>query len=343
MSFPLNVWYAAAWCDDIGRELLGRTIANVPLVMFRKQDGDIAVLNDTCPHRFAPLHKGKLVGDSVECGYHGLHFNCEGSCVKNPHGDGKIPKMARIESYPVIEKHHIVWVWLGERAKATPEQVPDFPWLNEESYTFTPRSTMHMDLGYRLIIDNLLDLSHAAYLHPDTLGAEPGTKDIVDVSQEGNRIYSKRLIPDSAPAFVFRATGALESEDNVDYWADMRLDLPGSFYMDAGITNPGGERADGKILSSVQLVTPETENSSFYLWCVFRNYQRDNHEITDAITQTVERAFTQEDEPMIKAVQERMNGREFWSMKPLLLSGDGAAVLARRITDKLITSDTESA
>ena len=55
MQVLRNTWYVAAWPDEIGSDtLLGRTILNQPVLMFRKGDGTPAAIGDRCPHRFAP-------------------------------------------------------------------------------------------------------------------------------------------------------------------------------------------------------------------------------------------------------------------------------------------------
>ncbi len=105
--------------------------------------------------------------------------------------------------------------------------------------------------------------------------------------------------------------------------------------MDAGIVGTGREKATGRILSSVQIITPATATSSYYHWKMFRNYALGNADVTKAIEAAVIQAFETEDEPMISAVQQRMAGREFWSMKPLLLNSDSAAVQARRVVSAL--------
>ena len=83
-----NAWYVAAWSDDLTEgQLLARTILKEPVVLYRKSDGAVVALGDRCPHRFAPLHMGKIVhGDRVQCPYHGLEFDQTGACVLNPHG-----------------------------------------------------------------------------------------------------------------------------------------------------------------------------------------------------------------------------------------------------------------
>src|SRR6516225_820358 len=67
-----NAWYVAAWSDDLAEgQLLARTVLRQPIVFYRKSDGGVAALRDVCPHRFAPLHMGKIIpGDRVRCPYH---------------------------------------------------------------------------------------------------------------------------------------------------------------------------------------------------------------------------------------------------------------------------------
>lgn len=342
MTFVRDLWYAAGWSDSVGREMLPRTIIGDHIVLFRTSKNELIALSDTCPHRFAPLHRGRVVDDMIECGYHGLRFDRTGSCVFNPHGNGATPRAACLRRYPVVEQNGLIWLWMGDEAKADSSNVPAFPWLDEGSYAFTGGHTMEMNLPCDLIVDNLLDLSHAAYLHPSTLGTAAGTKDITSVERTGVRIQSNRLIPDSPPAFVFVATGAASPDQRVDYWAHMRWDPPGSFYMDAGIVPTGSRKEDGRILSSVQIVVPSTQGSSFYHWKMFRNFGLDDAQVTAGIEAAVVQAFTTEDEPMIAAVNQRMAGREFWSLKPLLLSGDSAAVQARRVMADLAKAENRT-
>lgn len=87
MSFLKNAWYCAAWAREITREPLSRTLLNQKLVFYRKADGTIVAMSDVCPHRFAPMHQGKLHGDVLACPYHGLQFGPDGRCVHNPHGE----------------------------------------------------------------------------------------------------------------------------------------------------------------------------------------------------------------------------------------------------------------
>src|ERR1700733_3819169 len=97
-----DVWYVAAWSSEVERDLFPRTILDQRLVLWRTERGEVVAMGDTCPHRFAPLHRGKLIGDAVECPYHGLRFGPAGRCVLNPHGE-TIPASLRVASIPTVE------------------------------------------------------------------------------------------------------------------------------------------------------------------------------------------------------------------------------------------------
>src|SRR6266403_27981 len=329
--FVRNAWYLAAWQSELVARPYAAQVIGEPIVLYRKRDGSAVALSDMCPHRFAPLHRGRIVDDAIECGYHGLRFAASGACVHNPVGGGAIPSAVRVTSYPVIERDGLVWIWMGDPDRAEPARVPDFPWLNDHhTYVMTAARTMHQPLGYELIIDNLLDLTHGAFLHPTTLGSEALARGTATVRQVGDRIHYDRWNPNGEPATLFTISGAATKGESVDFWNDMRWDPPGAFYLEVGVTKPGRPREEGSFMGSVHILTPETEASTVYRWMLFRNFAMDRPDVTDSIEKLVEFAFREEDEPMLMAVQNRMAGRNFWEMRPLLLPSDKAAVLARR-------------
>ena len=125
MAYLKNAWYAAAWPDEIGAEtLLGRRILDEPVVIYRTSDGKAVAMGDLCPHRFAPLHLGRHMGDAIQCGYHGLEFGANGKCRLNPHGGGHLPA-ASVPSYPLAEKHGVLWIWMGEAERADEALISD--------------------------------------------------------------------------------------------------------------------------------------------------------------------------------------------------------------------------
>src|SRR3954470_8034748 len=116
LAFPRNAWYPALWSQDLkAGELVARTFLGDPVVLFRDKAGAPVAMADMCPHRFAPLHRGELTAEgALRCMYHGLEFGPSGQCVKNPHGDGAVPRNCTVRTYPVREKHTLVWIWMGE-------------------------------------------------------------------------------------------------------------------------------------------------------------------------------------------------------------------------------------
>ena len=126
--FLQNGWYAAIWANDLKDRPVGRIFLNDKVVLFRNASGEVAALEDCCCHRAAPLSKGELSGDYLMCGYHGLKFDIKGQCVEVP-GQSMIPRGAKVRSYPVHEKWGVVWIWMGEPAKADAEKIPNLHWL----------------------------------------------------------------------------------------------------------------------------------------------------------------------------------------------------------------------
>ncbi|MDP9011102.1 MAG: Rieske 2Fe-2S domain-containing protein [Pseudomonadota bacterium] len=81
--FVKVTWYIAAWASEIEESgIAPRQVAGQPLVMMRASNGEIIALEDRCSHRMAPLSKGRREGDAIRCMYHGLKFDCTGTCIE---------------------------------------------------------------------------------------------------------------------------------------------------------------------------------------------------------------------------------------------------------------------
>ena len=334
--FVHNTWYVAAWDHEVGRHLMARKILNIPVVLYRTAAGAPVALEDTCPHRFAPLHRGKIFGDTIECPYHGLRFDAQGACVHNPFDPKVTLRAARIRSYPVVERDRFIWVWMGEADKADAATIPALPWLNQtDLYTMSGEQIMHQPLNYELILDNLMDLSHGQFVHRTTLGNDSIATGTLKTWQDGDRIYSNRWNPDGEAPLLFTLPKVVPEGTRVDYWNDMRWDPPGVYYLEVGVTRTGEPRDAGAFLGSVHMLTPVDETSTVYRYILFRTFAPGDDGITQAMEALAKQAFTQEDEPMILAVQERMAGRDFWAMEPLSLKSDKAGILVRRTLQRL--------
>jgi phenylpropionate dioxygenase-like ring-hydroxylating dioxygenase large terminal subunit len=126
--FLRNAWYPAIWSKDLVDRPIGRTFLNEKVVLFRNCNGQVGALQDRCCHRAAPLSKGAIEGEYLRCGYHGLKYKVNGQCVSVP-GQRNLPPGAKVNSYPVVEKWNIAWIWMGNPSRTDVSKIPDLPWL----------------------------------------------------------------------------------------------------------------------------------------------------------------------------------------------------------------------
>lgn len=337
MPFARNCWYAAMWSSDLGRELVARRYLDEPVVLFRKQDGTPVAMADACPHRFAPLSMGMLHNDEVECLYHGLRFDCAGTCTDNPNGTGNIPAAATVRTYPLHEIWGMVWIWMGDVDAADPCSIPDFPWMTDRENYAAIHGYLHIEANYLLVLDNLTDLSHASFVHVKTLEPREMAREIFKVNEDGGTIWTKLTCSGmTRPAFFAAVPGVPEK---VDHWLEMRADPPGAMVTIYGVTPEGCAREDGWNTCNPNLITPETEWTTHYFWGSARNFQIEDEELSKTLSGLAELAFTSEDKPIIEAQQRIVGKREMMTLRPVLLPNDQGSGRARRAIERLIATE----
>jgi vanillate O-demethylase monooxygenase subunit len=345
-TFVRNAWYVAAWSDDLADgQLLGRTILKQPIVFYRTSNGDVAALQGVCPHRFAPLHMGRIIpGDVVRCPYHGLEFDRSGACVRNPHGARNIPARASIRSYPVIEKHKAIWIWMGDRP-ADAAKVPDFSVLdNVPPLHATKRDGITIRANYELIIDNLLDLSHTSYLHEGTLGNQDTVESEIAVEQEGDEVIASRHARNATPPGLF-AILMPSRPARVDKFARMRWMPPSNLRLFTGICRPEADPESGTGYHAIHMLTPETDRTTHYFFTAVRwNVQTAddalNAQIQERIATARRFAFEHEDAPVIEAQQQIIDGADA-PLDPVILAIDAGPVRYKQFLKKLIRAEQE--
>jgi phenylpropionate dioxygenase-like ring-hydroxylating dioxygenase large terminal subunit len=342
-TYLRNAWYVAAWSDDLAEgKLLSRTIMKEPIVLYRKADGQVAALQDRCPHRFAPLSMGKVVGgERLQCPYHGLEFDAAGACALNPHG-ANIPSRLRVRSYAVTEKHKAIWIWMGERAPDL-AKVPDFSVLdNVPDAHATKRDRITIKANYELIIDNLLDLSHTSFLHEGILGNADTVDAAISVEQEGNDIVVGRHTADAtAPGLFAILMPALPNR--VDKFTRMRWMAPSTMRLLTGICMPGATYETGTGYHAIHMLTPESDRTTHYFFTAVRfnvmtSDAKLNAEIAEKISSTRRFAFEEQDAPVIEAQQRTIDEAET-AVEPVILAIDVGPVRYKRILQKLIAGE----
>jgi phenylpropionate dioxygenase-like ring-hydroxylating dioxygenase large terminal subunit len=343
-TYLRNAWYVAAWSDDLAEgQLLGRTILKEPIVLFRKADGNVAALQDRCPHRFAPLHMGKVIGgDRIQCPYHGLEFDTSGACVLNPHGTRNIPPRARVRSYRATEKHKAIWIWMGA-APADAAKVPDFGVLDNvpELHT-TKRDSIVIRANYQLIIDNLLDLSHTSYLHEGILGNADTVESEIKVEQDGDDVVVERHATNSAPPGMF-AQFWPDHPPRVDKFTNMRWMAPSTLRLLTGICKMGASPDSGTGYNAIHLLTPENQRSTHYFFTAVRfgvttSDDKLNRDLQKKVAEMRRFAFEEQDAPVIEA-QQRIIETANKTLDPLILAIDVGPVRYKRILSKMLEAE----
>jgi len=340
-----NAWYAAAYTHEVTDTPLARTLVGQKAVLFRDSSGRAGMILNRCPHRFAPLSAGKVVGDTVQCPYHGLRFNAAGECVHNPHSkDGGGLKAANIPFWPVMERYGIIWFWPGDPAAANPDLLPRIAFLEDPDYSIV-RGLLHVRGHYELVVDNLLDLSHAAYIHPQFSGGRYTPEQILAATEQRlerrersliNHRMRSGLAPGAAHVDVFGMDPAVpvRSDSTMTWYPPAMLDFAvGAWEMDK-------ERESGVHIPQLHVITPETEFSSHYFFVNGRNRRQGDPEVDRMMLDFFELAFAEQDEPMIEMVQQNMGAvSDITELRPILLPTDAAPVSARRILARLIAEE----
>jgi phenylpropionate dioxygenase-like ring-hydroxylating dioxygenase large terminal subunit len=342
MDYLRNAWYVAAHTAEVKTgALFHRQILNERILMFRDASSSAVALTDRCPHRFVPLHMGKIKDGIVECAYHGLQFDRTGKCVFNPHGNGVLPNQAQIKCYPLIERYGLLWIWMGNVKKANPDNIPHYESLNPTVWKILT-GYISIAANYLLETDNILDLGHIDFVHPGTFGSEAIRRAKTEVVQKNRTVCSNRLTNNEIlPPFLDKSFDARGRA--VDRWLNTRWDAPALMELDVGVTLTGRPHSEGRSLLSCHFFTPETDARTHYFWTVSRDYARDDTTVDAELIQGVNYAFEIQDKPIIEAQQLSIGAEDLMSLRPVLLSGDSAAVRARRVLDKMIQEEQAEA
>jgi len=171
-------WYVVADSTQIRDKPVGVVRMGEKLVFWRDTSGKVSCLRDKCAHRGVQLSKGKVIGDHIQCPFHGLEYEPSGRVTVIP-ANGKntpVPDRFQVLSYPTYEAHSFIWIWWGENPP--PDlQPPRFFTDIDDSLSYG-RAYDHWNAHYSRVIENQLDAAHLPFVHYNTIGR--GNRTIVD-------------------------------------------------------------------------------------------------------------------------------------------------------------------
>lgn len=333
MQYVKNAWYVAGWASDFADDLRALTILEQNIVMYRTSKGTVVAVEDQCPHRLLPLSMGKRIGDAIQCGYHGMTFDCEGKCIRVP-GQDNIPASADIVSYPVHEKHDIVWIWMGDPQKADTDAIFDMPQFTDPAWDAHQGQALHLKSNYLNVAENLVDPAHVSFVHPTTLGNSASENVPVHADTDGEVIKAWRWIRNAEPVGFFKAFGNFKG--NVDRWHYYNLHLPSIAVIDFGSAAvedklAEDERDKGVRLFAIHFLTPVDAQHTIDRWMHLRNTAINDEAVSQDLDVLFKTAFD-EDVEILEAVQRQENLPQ--TRRPVRIAIDkGPMVYRKRLND----------
>jgi phenylpropionate dioxygenase-like ring-hydroxylating dioxygenase large terminal subunit len=336
--YLMNAWYVAGWSSEFTNKPMGRTYLDEPIVLYRGQNGRVVALEDRCCHRAMPLSHGEVFDNNIRCEYHGLMFDGSGRCVDVP-GQKVISANTKVRSYPVEERDNLVWIWMGDPQKADVEQIVRWPW--HSAWPYKAKSEV-LKCNYLLASDNLLDQTHAAYVHKTTLASDPDAyaRAEMQTTPTADGVKFVRWMLNSIPPGLYAS--AVKFKGRVDRWQEFEYVAPSCILQFTGALDVGmgayesGVREGGFGLRIFYGITPQTEDSTWFFWSTANGYRQNEPEATEQLFHAIETAF-KEDEIVLEVQHETL-----WRLKdrPLVnINSDVARVHARHALERKIAAE----
>ena len=343
--FPKNAWYVAATPNEIDEKPLGRTICGEKIAFFRGPEGVVAAVENFCPHRGAPLSLGYVSDGKLVCGYHGLHMGCNGKTVSMP--GQRVQGFPAVRSYPVEERYGFIWVWPGDAALADKATIPHQEWYDHPEWAFGG-GLFHIACDYRLMIDNLMDLTHETYVHSTSIGQKEIDETPSKTTVEGTTVTTARYMDNVTPPPFWKLAlrgNNLADDVPVDRWQICRFSPPSSVIIEVGVAHRGHGGYDApnefKAYSKViDFITPETETSIHYFWGMARKFNPADKALTATIREGQGKIFS-EDLEMLELQQKNLLA--YPDRKLLMLNIDSGGVQARKIIDRMLAEEQAAA
>lgn len=339
-SYVRNAWYVAAWAHDVGDTPFAAKIMGEPLALWRKDDGALVVFEDRCPHRLAPLSLGRCEGARLRCMYHGLLFDETGKCVEIP-GQDMIPPAARARAYPAVERHQWCWVWMGDPEQADESLIPNVWPLDPDQGWLLGTGILDYESEARLICDNLIDLSHLSYVHPETFGTTESWATISPKISALPRGVRYELWLEDQPNMVGGGGG------RIDPWTTYDMLVPGVFMLRNTIFPLGTAKAcnyeapgpDVKPLFDAytcQAATPTGDRTARYFYSWGPHSSVGNEDVRDHLMVMAKQAFA-EDQRMIEGQQRVLDATEDPRVIPT--AGDRPVVMYNQLINRLVRAE----
>lgn len=335
VNYPFNCWYVAALRDEIGSDLFARRLLDVPVMLYRRDDGSVVAMEDRCAHRPHPLSDGRRDGDLVRCGYHGFAYDPAGDLVDVPSQDN-VPRGVRVRTYPVIELGPFVWIWLGDPGAADLRTPPPIPWFADGVGWASSFEVLDIKANHLLLHEHYLDLTNVFTLHPEAVPPDievlPPLEE-VEVS-ERSVAYFRTTPPSRLASWETRATGLPDETAGVRREEGMFVS-PALHVQRYVIEPAAGSPCQ---LLRIQGFTPESSGATHVFLHMARDYRITDDVVGDFLA-TMFHDWAERDAAVLETMQ-RVLDEEQQPRRVFNVKADRAAVRARRITLDMVHEES---
>ena len=187
-------WQPVARVQDLRDGPRRAVLMGEALAVFLTEDGEPAVVGDRCAHRGASLAGGEVVGDGLQCPYHGWEWDGrDGRCTRIPalEDQRQIPSRALIPAYPAHEQWGLVWTALEEPLG----EPPALPWFDPGDWTLGHGEPFELPVAIGVAIENFRDVAHFAFVHRATMGKVAEVVEPLPVQRDGIVVTMRREMP----------------------------------------------------------------------------------------------------------------------------------------------------
>lgn len=340
--YPLNCWWVAATSAEVGSQPLARRLLDRNVVLFRTAGGVVTALEDRCPHRGAPLSRGRVFGEEIICPYHGFRYGTGGRCTHIPTQD-HIPPALSVTAYPICEFGPYVWIWMGEPSAADEARLPRLDWPTDPAAMRLSRySIVHCD--YAALHTNFMDLAHVMFLHdmekdwleygiaPRSLMGDTTLEQTPDALVRTTRRHGSDPL-----ALDVRALG-MDPSHKIDCFHRVKFLPPGCFYqeeMSACISVPLEQRRPYGF-RGVYCTTPISAGRCHWWWLYAFDFGHELAHEYQARWDTV----LKEDTDLLEAMQKARDQDPQSESEEVLVLADQAPTRVRRMIQDLIEAET---
>ena len=243
----------------------------------------------------------------------------------------------------MVERQHLVWIWMGDQAKADPAKILDIPYLANRAWRGVP-DYMHYKANYLLIVDNLSDFAHLAFVHTKTLGGSEEyafkSKPLaIERLDDGFRVERWHMNAD-CPPFHKKVVRGLPKVDRRNIG---RMYIPGIFFLESMFAPAGsglekGNMEGAKQYRNCQFFTPETRGSTHFFWNYLHDYSLEDPTIALSLRDSMVQGFL-EDKFIIEGQQEMLDADPRFRMNAIV--SDAPLAHFRRTLGKLIEAERQ--